>query len=107
MLKVREIQEIYRKISDGQINKDVAIDQLISIIGTNRNPEICASILEIFDKLNVKVDKVFKILENSLISDEVPLIRAISAKILLKLFPNKCVEPIKWAIKKRSILFCY
>jgi hypothetical protein len=99
MLKKEEIQEIYLKTLDSQLSKEDAVEQLISIIENNRDPEICASVLETFGDLEVKDDKIFKILENFLISDEEPLIRAIAAKILLNLFPKKSIEPIKWIIR--------
>jgi Leucine-rich repeat (LRR) protein len=93
-----------------EFDLNTTIHLLISLISENENGQLRAeainSLARFGSKNNYKI-KVFEILENSFISDENHLVRKASIKNLVRLFPEKCSAPLKWAIKheKSAIVF--
>ena len=92
------------KILDNVINNNIsfneAIELLISIIEVSENDNIRAKSIDAFSKIDVKNNKIFKILENHLLSDESPSVRAAAAKVLISKFPKDSIDPLKWTIQR-------
>ena len=92
------------KILDNVINNNMsfneAIELLISIIEVSESENVRAKCIDAFSKIDVKNNKIFKIFENYLLSDESPLVRAAAAKALVSKFSKDSIDPLKWAIQR-------
>ncbi len=89
---------IYQKIIKNEITKFEAIEFLISIIEKSDDTSLRLESLNVLNKLNVKNQAIFKILESCLISDEYEDIRIISAEIILSNYLEVGLESLEWAI---------
>jgi len=88
------------------LNKMSSIENLIAIIeNSNNNIERLESIRNLSNILG-NSDKLFKILENLLISDSDEEIRCLAAEVLGKNFCEKLFEPLIWAIQHESSSRC-
>ena len=103
---------IYQKIIQNKITKSEAIEFLISIIEKSDDTSLRLESLNVLNKLNVKNQAIFKILESCLISDEYEDIRIISAEIILSNYLEVGLKSLEWAIlndkspKLLSLLGC-
>jgi len=92
------------KILDNVINNIIsfheAIELLISIIEVSESENVRVKCIDAFGKIDVKNNKIFKILENHLLSDESPSVRGAAAKVLVSKFPKDCIDPLKWTIQR-------
>ncbi|TFG22687.1 MAG: HEAT repeat domain-containing protein, partial [Promethearchaeota archaeon] len=83
---------------DQKISKEEAITQLIDLIEESIDSKIRIKCLEIIGKLDVKTDKIFKLFEKCLISDDNEFVRATAAKTIALIFPKKGAESLRWAL---------
>ncbi len=103
---------IYQKIIKNKITKFEAIDFLIPIIEKSDDTSLRLECLNVLNKLNVKNQVIFEILESCLISDEYEDIRIISAEIILSNYLEVGLKSLEWAIlndkssKLLSLLGC-
>jgi hypothetical protein len=103
---------IYQKIIKNKITKFEAIDFLIPIIEKSDDTSLRLECLNVLNKLNVKNQAIFEILESCLISDEYEDIRIISAEIILSNYLEVGLKSLEWAIlndkssKLLSLLGC-
>ena len=108
LLSVRRIQPVPARIIDSRngtvermrdkLNETEAIDYLMSIIENSENISFRVKSIELISRYGKINDKVFRILENCLISDENPKIRAITAKIIFKRFFEQGLKSLQWTI---------
>lgn len=98
--KFLALNEINEYIMANNLNKSEIIDFLSIIIDETRDNNLRAAYISLFDKLNVNDKKVFLFLEHLLISDESPIVRGASAKIMIKRYPDEMVLPLIYAIQK-------
>ena len=89
---------IYSKLISESINKNEALAQLISLVEESIDAKIRIKSLEIISKINITNNKIFNLLESSLISDDNEFVRVTAAKIIALRFPKKGVKPLKWAL---------
>lgn len=90
-------EKIYTDVANNKLSKEVATELLISLIESPDN-KIRIKSIEVFLELSLNSDKVFRIVENCLLSDENALVRSAAAKVLFKIFPkNMNYLPLKWA----------
>jgi hypothetical protein len=89
---------IYQKTIKNKITKFEAIEFLISIIEKSDDTSLRLESLNVLNKLNVKNQVIFKILESCLISDEYEDIRIISAEIILSNYLEVGLKSLEWAI---------
>jgi Leucine-rich repeat (LRR) protein len=91
------------KILDNVINNNMsyneAIELLISIIEVSESEDIRARCIDVLSNLDVKSKKIFKTLENYLLSDETSLVRAAAAKALVSKFPKGSLVPLRYTIR--------
>ncbi|MFW9877649.1 MAG: leucine-rich repeat domain-containing protein [Candidatus Thorarchaeota archaeon] len=99
----RVIYENYRR---NNIDKKKTIDLLISIIENIDDVEVRDDCIEILNKLDFKNKKLFKILENILISDENENLRYTAAKIIKSKFLKNALVPFLWALQHESSYNC-
>jgi len=89
---------IYQKIIKNKITKFEAIEFLISIIEKSDDTSLRLESLNVLNKLNVKNQAIFKIIESCLISDEYEDIRIFSAEIILSNYLEVGLKSLEWAI---------
>ena len=91
--------KIYSNVENGKFSKAIAAELLISLIEGSDNPTIRAESINISEKLKIHDQKIFKILENSLLSDESPLVRKSAANFIGQFFLKKGSNTLIWVIQ--------
>jgi len=93
--------KIFEEYQKNNLDKQSAVDLLISLIDNSDNDNIRVACIEDIEKIGVKSLKIYKLLENLLISDSRELVRIAAAKLLGKSFVEnyKALKPMKWAIQ--------
>ncbi|MFX0187864.1 MAG: leucine-rich repeat domain-containing protein [Candidatus Hodarchaeota archaeon] len=92
-------ERIYSEVKHGKLNKSEAIELLISLIEGSNEAKVREKCLDVCKKLSLKTERIFKILENSLISDENPLVRSAAARAIFSNFLKDDLSSLKWAIQ--------
>ncbi|MFX1393947.1 MAG: hypothetical protein ACFFAH_10270 [Promethearchaeota archaeon] len=92
-------EKIYNDIKSGKSTKSEVIEVLISLIEGSNEPKAREKSIEVCERLSLKSKKIFKILENSLISDESALVRSAAAKAIFNNFPEADFSSLKWVIQ--------
>ncbi|TFG17846.1 MAG: HEAT repeat domain-containing protein [Promethearchaeota archaeon] len=96
---------IYKNILQNNISLDAATDILISVLEKCDNIQQRRECIEVMGKLGLKTIKLFKVLENTLLSDENPSVRASTVKHISELFPKRSLVPLNWVIHNdRSVV---
>jgi hypothetical protein len=93
------VEKIYNDSLNKSITKATASEMLITLVEESHDDIIRIKSIDFLGKLCLKDKKIFKILENVLISDENPLIRSVALEFLFKSYPNECYKTIKWMIE--------
>jgi Leucine-rich repeat (LRR) protein len=91
--------KIYSNVENGKVSKAIAAEQLISLIEGSDNPTTRAESIKISEKLKIHDKKIFKILENSLLSDESPLVRKSAANFIGLIFLKKGLNSLIWVVQ--------
>jgi len=91
--------KIYSNVENGKFSKAVAAELLISLIEVSDNPTTRAESIKISKKLKIHDQKIFKILQNSLLSDENPLVRKSAAKFIGQIFLKKGLNTLIWVVQ--------
>ncbi|MFX1277927.1 MAG: hypothetical protein ACFFA3_00820 [Promethearchaeota archaeon] len=99
-------REIYEKFRHKIINKKETIKLLLSQLENIEDDELRKDAVEILYEFDLKHTKVFKILENILISDENENLRYAAAKIIKSKFLNKALDPFLWSLQHESYYNC-
>ena len=82
-------EDICYKVANNQLTKIAATELLISLLEESDNDEIRAKCISAFSKLASKNQKIFRIIENCLVSDKSALVRRAATKVLVRDFPKK------------------
>jgi Leucine-rich repeat (LRR) protein len=90
---------IQKSLSTGDLTRENAAEQLISLIEGSNNTEIRIQSIKIFEKLKIQNENLFKIMENCLISDENGLIRAEVAKYIIQNYLEEGITALIWSIQ--------
>ncbi|MFX1574316.1 MAG: leucine-rich repeat domain-containing protein [Promethearchaeota archaeon] len=98
--------KIFELFERKDIDKYSAYNYLISFIENSENENIIIDSLENLDKIGLYDDKLFIILERTIVSDSNSQIRNIAIKYLNIWFLNKAIRPLEWAIKHESDYYC-
>jgi len=91
--------KIYSNVENGKFSKAIAAELLISLIEGSDNPTTRAESVDISEKLKIHDKKIFKILENSLLSDESPLVRKSAANFIGQIFLKKGLNTLIWVVQ--------
>ncbi|MFX1257938.1 MAG: leucine-rich repeat domain-containing protein [Promethearchaeota archaeon] len=97
---------IYRNYGNKELNKLSAIDQLLLLIENADNIDVRLECIKILGDIEAKNKKVFKLLENLLISDSNEKIRNRAAKTIKKLFLKKAIKPLIFAFQHETSVDC-
>lgn len=81
--------DICKKVASKQLTKNTAIQILISLIEESESERIRAESIIAFSKLAIYNQKIFKILENCLVSDNSSLVRMVAVRSIYQNFPKK------------------
>ncbi len=91
--------KIYSNVENGKLSKAIAAELLISLIEGSDNPTTRAESIKISEKLKIHDQKIFKILQNSLLSDESPLVRKSAANFIGQIFLKKGLNTLIWVVQ--------
>ena len=92
-------KKIYDSVIKNNLNKDTAVEMLLSLIEGSDSADVRIECIEVFGKIANKSLKVFKILENFLLSDESPLVRAAAAKATINNYSKISLNSLLWTIE--------
>jgi len=92
-------ENIYSNVENGKFSKAIAAEQLISLIEGSDNPIIRAESIKTSEKLKIHDQKIFKILQNCLLSDESPLVRESAAKFIGQIFLKNGLNTLTWVVQ--------
>ncbi|MHA1747885.1 MAG: HEAT repeat domain-containing protein, partial [Promethearchaeota archaeon] len=95
---------ILNDVRNGDLDKTSAIELLITIIDNSENIETRLETIKVIEKIEEKSKRLFKFLENLLISDNNEKIRIQSAKILTALYIEQAIPPINWVLQHEKSL---
>ena len=92
-------ENIYSGVKSKEINKSIAVDQLLSLIEGSNNSETRSDSISILNKLNIRDTKIFKIIENSLLSDESPIVRSSAVNLIGYQFLKEGIDTLTWVVQ--------
>lgn len=92
-------KNIHENVIANNLNKENAIEMLLSLIESSDNIDVRIECIEVFGNIAYNSLKVFKILENYLLSDVSPLVRATAAKAIIINFPKISFNSLLWTIE--------
>lgn len=84
---------------NGTLNFTLATDLLISILEKSNNPEMRKNSILALERLECNNEKIFKILENCLLSDENHFVRSAAAKLIGRAFLKYGLKTLLWVIQ--------
>ena len=102
MNKTLDPDQVFESFTKKKISKEEALNFLITILEKSENSKLRIDSMRIIGNMKYKNERVFRILENSLISDEVPEIRALSSEIIFNLYLQEGLNTLKWAIMNEN-----
>jgi len=91
-------KNIYQDFVNHKINRFEAIKLLNSLIENSDDLDLRVESINLLNKVSKKTYKIFKILENNLISDESDKIRSSAAKSIILNYLEYGYESLKWTI---------
>jgi hypothetical protein len=86
-------------LENNKISKSLALDLLISLIEGSDNTNLRAESISALKTIQTKSKKLFKILENCIVSDENALIRSAAAEIIFHNYIDQGLNTILWALE--------
>lgn len=98
-------EKICNDFFNGSMSKNEAEELLVSLVESSENMDIRIGCIDAFEQIGIRNERIFDILEECLISDENPLVRAAAAKSFLLLYPKKGFRPLLWSIKNEQSVF--
>ncbi len=99
MEKFLSPETIYAGVQSKEISKNFAVDQLISLIEGSNNSETRSQSISILNKLRVSESKIFKLIENSLLSDESPTVRGSAVTLIGCQFLKEGIDTLTWVVQ--------
>jgi len=99
-------RKIYEEFLDKSLDKNSAVLILISLIENVDDNEVRFDSINILEKIEALDDRVFKLLENLLVSDSNEKIRNAACLYIQKHFLYKASAPMKWAISHETDYSC-
>ncbi|MFX1417447.1 MAG: AN1-type zinc finger domain-containing protein [Promethearchaeota archaeon] len=98
------VAKIYDYVSMKSMSKTEAVDLLNYLIENSDNNEIIKVTLQAFKVLELKSDKVFRVLEACLISEEDPGVKKIAQDVITYIFPKKSKRLLNWLYENKDKL---
>ncbi|MFX1320165.1 MAG: hypothetical protein ACFFAQ_00845 [Promethearchaeota archaeon] len=89
---------INNALQTGELSKEKALELLKSLIESSNDAQIRSQSIEILNNIGVIDNENFKILENSLVSDENAIVRASAVKGIILNFTDKGLGLLEWVV---------
>lgn len=89
---------INKALQTGELSKEKALELLTSLIERSNDAQIRSRSIEILNNVGVIDNENFKILENSLVSDENAIVRASAVKGIILNFTDKGLGLLEWVV---------
>ena len=102
MEKFLSPETIYSGLKNEEISRDIAFDQLISLIEGSNNPKIRSESISILHQLKIHDPKFFKIIESSLLSDENQFVRRSAVNLMGHQFLKEGLETLTWVAQHEN-----
>jgi len=102
MNKILDPDQVFESFTKKKISKEEALNFLITILEKSENSKLRINSMRIIGNMSYKNERIFRILENSLISDEIPEIRALSSDIIFNQYIQEGLNTLKWAIMNEN-----
>lgn len=99
--------KIYKDITSSNLDLKSGIELLTTIVEKGQDSDERLESLGYLKELTEPNDHIFKLLENLLISDSNPEIRAFSASFIKDQYLEKALNPMRWAIQYEDNVRCY
>jgi len=99
--------KIYKDVKSRNLDLKSGIELLITIVEKGQDSEERLESLGYLKELTEPNENIFKLLENLLISDSNPAIRAYSASFIKEQYLEKALNPMRWAIQYEDNVQCY
>ncbi|MFW9946884.1 MAG: hypothetical protein ACFFDX_08665 [Candidatus Odinarchaeota archaeon] len=99
-------QKIYEKLNNNDLDKKSSIDLLLSIIENSDEDQLRLESIEVLDRIRAKDEKIFKMIENLLVSDTSPELRNSALNYIFINYQERILPLIKWAIKHETSYKC-
>jgi len=90
---------IYSGLKNKEISKNIAVDQLISLIEGSNIPKIRSESISILNRLKIHDPKIFKIIESSLLSDENPNVRRSAVNLIGHQYLKEGLDTLTWVVQ--------
>ena len=92
-------KKIFLDFVRGDLTRQIATELLVSLIEKSDNEDERADCLKIIGEINSVSDSTFKILENSLLSDESPIVRSVASKAIIQNNLESGIKALKWSLR--------
>ncbi len=102
MEKFLSPETIYSGLKNKEISRNIAVDQLISLIEGSNNPKFRSESIFILNQLNIHDPKVFKVIESSLLSDESPFVRNSAVNLIGYQFLKEGLDTLMWVVQNEK-----
>ena len=99
MEKFLSPEKIYSGLKNKEIDRNIAVDRLISLIEVSDNPKIRSKSVSILNRLKINDPKIFKIIESSLLSDENPNVRKSAVNLIGHQFLKEGLDTLTWVVQ--------
>ena len=99
MEKFLSPETIYSNFKNKEIDRNIAYDQLISLIEGSNNPKIRSESISILNQLKIHDPKLFKIIESSVLSDESPYVRRSAINLIGHQFLKEGLDTLTWVVQ--------
>ncbi|MFX1340592.1 MAG: hypothetical protein ACFFDK_18425, partial [Promethearchaeota archaeon] len=99
-------EKIFEDFNDKKINKNTAVELLISLIDNNDYEDTRIECIEKLKQISVSNDKFFHYMENLFISDLNAKVRCAAANYIKDFFLDKALSLIKWAVEYETDYTC-
>ena len=99
MEKFLSPETIYSNLKNKEIDRNIAYDQLISLIEESNNPKIRSESISVLNQLKFHDLKIFKIVESSLLSDENPYVRRSAVNLIGHQFLKEGLDTLTWVVQ--------
>jgi hypothetical protein len=99
MEKFLSPETIYSGLKNKEISRNIAVDQLISLIEGSNNPKIRSESISILNQLIIHDPKIFKIIESSLLSDENPNVRMAAVNYIGHQYIKEGLNTLMWVVQ--------
>ena len=98
--------KIYQNLKEKKLDRKSAADLLIILIENSEDDDVRFESAKYLEKIGLKNNKIFEVLENLLISDSNGKVRNTAATCIKNIFIDRAISPMKWAIQNESDYDC-